>query len=83
MIDDYFDPGASSLNRKKRLSLSDFGRIRDLRILLRNVKRGLSETVKDNATRKDEREHEMAVILAIRREIHKREQTAFESEFGR
>jgi len=51
-------------------------------ILLRNVKRELSETVKDNATREDEREHEMAVIPAIRREIHRREQMMFEYEFG-
>ena len=83
MIDGLFGPGVSSLNQDNRLSLSDIERIRELRALLKNVKRRLSEIEHNNTIPKNEKNYEMAIMFAIQREIDKRQQMALYSEFKR
>ena len=82
MFDDHLGPGLSSLSRNSRLSLSDIERTRELRILLKNVKRRLAEKEQDIISKKDETSFEKTIMLAIQREIFKREQMAICSEFG-
>jgi len=65
-----------------RLSISDIDRMRDLRILMKAIKRRLAEMKKNYVINKEEMLHEKIVLEAIEREIHKRERMILYAGFG-